>query len=297
MWTNGSCARRALAAAIPLAAAALAAAPPDVSAQTLHDVSIVLARVSERLEQYYKRVQNIVCIEKTTTLPVARDMTPAGFGRVIESELRVESDVDGAPAGEPQVVRSVRKVNGRAPKPKDKEGCYDPNPLSTEPLAFLLPANREKYAFTWAGFGKGRERNMMLIDFRSLESGKPDIKQHERGREDCMSVSIPGLTKGRIWIDMTTHDVSRVEERLASVVDLEVPFELQRRLNFPVFVVIERYDRAVRYKAVSFDDPPETMLLPESIDEVTIWRGGGSHRSHQVFSDYKRFLTAGRVVK
>jgi hypothetical protein len=33
------------------------------------------------------------------------------------------------------------------------------------------------------------------------------------------------------------------------------------------------------------------------VEEWTIMRGGGSHRTRQVFSDYKRFLTAGRIVK
>jgi hypothetical protein len=296
MPMNGSCVRSALAALVAVAVIASAA---GVAGQSTHDVTIVLDRVGERIEQYYKKVQNIVCTEIVTAQEVGRDLTPVGFARVVESELRVESeaDDDGSLHAEPKLVRSLRKVNGRVPKPKDKEACYDPNPLSSEPLAFLLAANRRDYAFTWGGFGKGKEQHMMLIDYRALESGKPEIKEHERDRENCLSFTLPGGTKGRVWIDMATHDVVRFEERLISGVDFRVPFALQRRANFPDTIVLDRFDRFVRYKTVAFDNPAETMLLPESVEEWTIMRGGGSHRTRQVFSDYKRFLTAGRIVK
>jgi hypothetical protein len=48
---------------------------------------------------------------------------------------------------------------------------------------------------------------------------------------------------------------------------------------------------------VSFTDPDETLLLPESIDLVTVIRGAQSHRKRQSFSNYRRFVTAGRIVK
>jgi hypothetical protein len=52
----------------------------------------------------------------------------------------------------------------------------------------------------------------------------------------------------------------------------------------------------MRYKAVSFTDPDETVLLPESILSVTVLRSGlQSARRTQVFSDYRRFLTASRI--
>ena len=44
--------------------------------------------------------------------------------------------------------RELRRVNGRAPRERDKKdrsGCTDLNPLSPEPLAFLLPARRRPW--------------------------------------------------------------------------------------------------------------------------------------------------------
>ena len=49
---------------------------------------------------------------------------------------------------------------------------------------------------------------------------------------------------------------------------------------------------------VVFRDPDEEMLLPESIDDLKVYRGGlQSTRRSQTFSDYRRFLTGARLVK
>jgi hypothetical protein len=72
--------------------------------------------------------------------PVDFNNSPDGFVRTVESELRVEADGGPVP-GEAAIVRKILKVNGRIPREtdtKDRAGCTDPNPLSAEPLAFLL---------------------------------------------------------------------------------------------------------------------------------------------------------------
>jgi hypothetical protein len=49
---------------------------------------------------------------------------------------------------------------------------------------------------------------------------------------------------------------------------------------------------------VAFSDPDEVVLLPESIETVTVIRNGlQSMRRSQIFSDYRRFLTGSRIVK
>ena len=106
-------------------------------------------RVGDRVAEFYTRAKNVICIETSTVQPVDFHNSPGGFARTVESELHVEADSGQAP-GEAVIVRKVRKVNGRAPREKDKKdraGCTDPNPLSSEPLAFLLPAHRSEYRF------------------------------------------------------------------------------------------------------------------------------------------------------
>ena len=79
---------------------------------------------------------------------------------------------------------------------------------------------------------------------------------------------------------------------------MKVSSARQIKHHFPSSIAIERYDTTIKYKTVTFTDPEETLLLPESIDTLTVIRGPlQSNRSRQVYSDYRRFLTAGRVVK
>ena len=62
--------------------------------------------------------------------------------------------------------------------------------------------------------------------------------------------------------------------------------------------MLDRDDQTLRYKAVSFRDPDEVMLVPESIESLTTLRGGlQSARRTQTFSNYRRFLTGGRIVR
>jgi hypothetical protein len=62
--------------------------------------------------------------------------------------------------------------------------------------------------------------------------------------------------------------------------------------------VIERYDLSMRYKIIPFAEPQEALLLPQSVNSTMVVRGGlASMRQSQTFSDYRRFLTGGRIVK
>jgi hypothetical protein len=109
---------------------------------------------------------------------------------------------------------------------------------------------------------------------------------------------MPVVVKGRVWVDANTYEVVRVEQRMAGLADITVPTKLARRHNLADLVVIERHDTTIRYKTIPFHDPDEAMLLPESIDTLLVARGGlESIRSRQVFSDYRRFMTEGRIVK
>jgi hypothetical protein len=284
--------------------AALCLLTVSATAQAPPDIDTLLARVGARIAEYYKRAQHVICTEKSTVQPVGRDFTPAGFARVTESELRVESDPDkdGDGFAGATVVRQLMKVNGRTPRDKDKKdraGCTDANPLSTEPLAFLLPAHRSEYTFVTGGFGKGKDRNSLIIEFTSSKpEGKGELAEDPRGHEDCFQWSLPVVMKGRVWVDATSYEVVRVEQRMAGLADISVPEKLQRRYNLANSVVVERHDTTIRYKTMPFHDPDEAMLLPESIETLIVVRGGlESMRSRQIFSDYRRFMTAGRIVK
>jgi hypothetical protein len=294
--------RRSIAriALVLLAALHVALATP-AAAQTSPSLEELLARVGERITEFYKRAQHVIVIETSRVQPIDLTYSSQGFARIVESELRVEPGNSEIP-GEARVVREVRKVNGRTPREKDKtnrDGCTDPNPLSTEPLAFLLPAHRSESQFKAAGVAKDRSRPAFRIDFASVNrNSKLELIEDKLGHDDCFDWSGDIAARGRIWVDAESYDVLRVERGVGGPVDVRVPLRIQRRHNLDNRVVIMREDTTIRYRTVSFTDPDETLLLPESIESLSVLSGGlQSTRRSQTYSGYRRFVGDSRVVE
>jgi hypothetical protein len=281
------------AASIVLCTSAAAQAP---------DVEFLLARVGERLAEYYARAQTLICIEKTTVQPIGRDFGPIGFPRVTEAELRVETGTADTEPGEARIVRQVLKVNGRPPREKDakkRDGCTDPEPLSTEPLTFLLPSHREEYRFTTAGFGKGKESQTLFLDFTlAAPDRRLELVPDERGREDCFDWKGRLPEKGRVWVDARSFEVTRLERQIPGPIGIRVPVAIQRKTPLVDPVTIERDDLTIRYKTITFNDPEEALLLPESIETIMVIRGGlQSTRRRQTYTNYRRFVGDARIVE
>jgi len=261
----------------------------------------LLTRVGERVAAFYRRAQSVICLESSTVQPVTKNWSWEGMARTVESDLRVEADdAIGDAFPEAKVIREIRRINGRLPRERDKKdrtGCMDPNPLSSEPLAFLTPAHRGEYVFTRLREGKDKDRAALVIDFVSADrTSRLELIEDERGHDDCFDWKGPIATRGSVWVDADTHDVLRVERHLTGPVDLKVPWKLQRKYLFPPWIVMDRADTTLRYATVTFKDPEERLLLPESIESMTIVRGTlQSYRQTDTYTNYRRFLTSGRL--
>jgi len=282
------------------AAATVAWIGPAAAARDQPDVGAVVSRVGERVAAYYQRAQRLICTERATVVPIRTDGGVQDFARTVDSELRVELDAaDGSDLPEARIRRQIQRVNGREPRERDRHrsGCTDPAPLSPELLTFLLPGHREEYRFTRIREGRERHRPALIIDFASAErTSRPELIEDPGGHEDCFDWEGPTATAGRVWVDAETYDVLRLERRLSGPTDVRVPQTLQRKYRFGMWLTIDRDDLTLRYKEVAFTDPDETILLPESIESLTVVRSGlQSTRRTQEFSGYRRFLTATRV--
>jgi hypothetical protein len=270
--------------------------------QPTPDIATLLTRVGQRVVDYYHRAQSLICVEKSMVQPIDSRWSAQGLSRSVESELRVESEAaDGEQLPEAKIVREIRRINGRAPRESDKtdrSACTDPNPLSPEPLAFLLPSHRDRYKFTAVHEGKEKDAAVFMLDFVSTDrKSKLELIEDPGGHDDCFDWRGPIATRGRVWIDAQTYEVIRVDERIDGPIEVRVPWPLQRRYLLPQWVVLERNDRTIRYKPVTFSNPDEVMLLPESIEALIVMRSGlQSTRQSQRFSEYRRFLTGTRIV-
>ena len=209
----------------------------SASPQSPPDIEALMTRVGARIADYYHRAQSVMCVEKSTVQPIASNWSLDGLARTVQSDLRVESDaLDGDTLPHATVIRDIRRINGRAPNERDKKdrtGCTDPNPLSPEPLAFLLPAHRAEYRFTSLRTGREHDRVALIVDFMSTNrKSSPELVEDERGHDDCFDWSGPVATRGRVWVDADTYDVLRVDRRIDGPVDVQVPWRLQRRYLF-----------------------------------------------------------------
>jgi hypothetical protein len=277
-----------------LAAGTLSAAPQGPTGPAA--VPGLMTRVGERVEQYYARARSIVCEEAVRLEVLGNDLLPDGSHvRHLVYELRVawEAATEGT---KPQasVLRQLISVDGRPPRAGDEPGCMDPKPVSTEPLAMLLSGRQREFAFTWRETGRTAGRQSVTLDYKSLTPMPPEVTW----AGPCVSIELPGRTRGRVWVDRNTAEVLRLDEQLIGRVEIPMPRQ-QMRAGSGMAFVVERADSSIRYRPIAFQDPDEIVMLPESIESLQVIRNSGVPRLRivQRFSNYKRFITGGRIVE
>ncbi len=291
-------ASRLPAALVFVAVAVAAASRPVRSEQTSGQsaqaggVDGVLARVERRVLDYFARARSIVC-EETTRIDQLDVSFSNDFGlhRSVVSELRVawESAVDGD-VPEAEIHREILTINGRPPNAKDNRDCFDPKPISPEPLAMFLAQQRAGYAFSMAGGKKIDGRQALVLEYRPTDPpGKPTAEFTDH----CVSIELPHWTHGRVFVDAATFDILRFEELITRRFEVNVPFE--RQSDFGEMLTGAGVTSSTHFKPVTFHDPEETVLLPDSIETLQTLRR--RTRIVQTFKNYRRFMTGGRLVK
>lgn len=280
------------AAAVPRAEQRAPAAPaPDVVA--------TLERASARVKDFFERAQSLVCTERVHVQPLSYGLSGDGFGRVVESELRVSWDGDAGGASEARAMRQVMKVNGHKPRKNDRNNCTTPERHDTEPqvLSMLLPDERDDYTWSVAGPATIDGRPALLLDFREKEPLSLEVTVQDDD-EDCLTYTIRGGLRGRMWLDAESHDVMRLDQHLTGQANAPMPRVLQRRPGASPTMTVERFDTSYRFKRMRFENPEETLVLPVSSTSLRITQGGGTPRMRVTteYRDYHRFLTGGRLV-
>ena len=252
-----------------------------------------LEQVGRRVESYYARARSIVCRELVRLQPLRRDLMPDGPPRELVYEMRVSWDPDTADERPTATVfRQLLTVNGRPATPDDEPECMDPRTEAVDPLVALLPRRRAEFVFTSAGTSRIDGRRVVRVDYRPVARARPTVTWEG----DCASIDLAGQTRGRVWVDATTDEVLRLDERIEG--QFEFPVLSSRAYGRPNTMVIERVDTTVQYELVTFEEPDETLLLPASIDTLTVVRNAAVawSRKTQVFSGYRRFIGSGRVL-
>ncbi len=101
-----------------------------------------------------------------------------------------------------------------------------------------------------------------------------------------------GGYEGRVWFDPISYDVLQVTLRLSK------PFRVPMRIGYvgvDPTIRVERSEMTIRFSRVEFEQPDEVVLLPESIDTLTVFRGALSLKTSQKLSNFRRFLTKAEI--
>ena len=162
----------------------------------------------------------------------------------------------------------------------------------------LLPDVRERYRFKLAGIRRLKGRDAVMLDF--VEKARARVaSQLVAGKDDCISYTVDGGSRGRIWIDAGSYDVLRLEQHVGGMLDIPLPRELVRRSGFTGSLTLDRSDTTIDFEAVEFHDPDEVLVLPVSAIETRETRGGGVPRLRTTteYTAYRRFLTGSRIVR
>jgi hypothetical protein len=254
------------------------------------DTADVLGRVATYVEQYYSRAQSIVAVETVTVQNVRRDLGADGFPRRFVYNLRVDWSPSAAGPPEAQLTRELVTVNGRRPREDEEPHCTAPKAITPEPLAMFLRERQGEFIFDEPERTSLDRRPVLRLDYRVR---RPDDDKVEWDR-DCVSMDFPARLHGRVWIDEASGEVLRIDEGANGPVEIASPRE-QQRSGVAATMVFERWNVSIRYKRVTFHDPDERILLPASIESLTMTRSNGTRRT-QTYAHYRRYVTDGRVI-
>ena len=247
------------------------------------DLTSVLRSLAERTQQYYDRFISIICTETVKQQELRFNLTPVGKPRMTVFELSVSRDPRSKDESDFRVERTLQSVNGRPARKNQEPGCTDPKTGSPEPLEFLLAKNQRTFRFTPADAVAGGPAGARALDF--IETPPERVRITWNG--NCFEVE-GGGEEGRLWFDPVTFDVLQVDVRLSK--PILVPMR-PGYIGIEPAVRVERSEATIRFARVSFNEPDETVLLPESIDTVNVFRGVPSVRYSQRLTDYRRFLS------
>lgn len=250
------------------------------------DLAGILSGLAERTQRYYDRFISIICTESVHQQDLRFNLAPLGKPRTTVYELSVTRNPRLGTDHDFQVERLLQSVNGRPARKNQQPGCTDPKTGTPEPLGFLLAKSQTGYRFSMKTGVEGGPSGARALDF--VESPPERVKV--KWSTNCFEAE-GGGQEGRLWFDPETFDVLQLDARLSKPFPVQVPsvFGLVPAIR------VERSEFVMRFTHVRFENPDETVLLPESIETLTVFRGAPSLRTTQKLSNFRRFLSETRI--
>jgi hypothetical protein len=280
--------RRLSLVALPIAAILSASAgAAQTSAPVPSELAALLNGLAARTQQYYDRFISIICTETVRSQDLRFTLAPIGKPRVIVFELSVSRNAEPRHEDDFHVDRTLLSMNGKAARKNQEPGCTDPKTGSPEPLGFLLARNQPRYRFAIDEQAAGGPRGTRALSFAQWPPDR--VKVTWSG--NCFNTE-GGGEEGRVWFEPATFDVLQLTVKLSNPINVPVPPGL---VGIQTSIRVERWEMTVLFDRVPFEEPDETVLLPESIETLAVIRGAPSLRSTQTLTNFRRFLSESKI--
>lgn len=262
----------------------------------------LLERVSERIQKYQDAMFSIAFTEVLQQQELKSDGTPKNKPKEFVYESIVVSRT--SPANQqnsfPVITRTLKSLDGKTTeqknlKPRSKCTDTNPRPAYGDPLNFLLPKNQNNFTFSYAGEANLDGRKTAVILINQPPAAEP-VKIITEG--NCFRLSRGLQGQGKIWIDLNTYDVMQLQWQLVESFSGKIPAGVAKVGIFPLFrpareISYDKQEFTIRFRAVTFQNPEQVLLLPSSSESVWILKGGGiaGFRTTTEYTRYKRFMT------
>jgi hypothetical protein len=273
---------------------------PSLAQSGEPDFATLMQRVRERVKNYHIDLQRVAWTETVREQALNEDRTAKDkprefvYDTILRLQLPTPDDVSMPFYLRPQ--SDLRLVDSKAVKKGTTPKLSDPQPMAAGFLAFVLAKDwrTRDYGFSYAGRAVLNGRNTFMIDVVFFPKTWLSIKPINTFRGGKLNQSeapqvvwkddffgIYGLQrKGRIWVDADSYDVLQFEER-------SEPFGFKKGRDNLTF----EYVMTSRFRAMTFENPSETLMVPDSFERVFTTRGWRIpvFRTVYSFSDFKRF--------
>jgi len=271
------------------------------------ELATLLNRVGERVKTYYLDLQKFAWTDTVRQQLLRDDRTPQGKPSDLVYDMIIRIDpaaprADVPPPPPPFFTRDISELISVDGIPFQKGGpqLSDPKAGEIGLLWILLWAPQREdhnYEFSFAGRADLEGRKTLMVDVtyspRFYSVGLLDAaKVGSLNRVPSVvwqgdSFGVLVQQTGRIWIDPDTYDVLRLETRTK-------PFEFDkpgsRKVKF-------EYALTARFHSMSFENPKQTLMVPESIETVRSIKGAQPPlvRTTHSFGNFKRFAAEVKI--
>lgn len=241
-----------------------------VSAQRIETSTLtdILQKTGQRVRQCTDGVVSVACSETARQEKLDDDLKTV---KKKPTDLVYDFIVLRQPPGDAiKELRELKLLDG-TPATKDaKLPTPDPTAYTTA-LSILLSQNRPKYVFSLAGTGNIDGHEALFVDF------SPAVREHPEVTWQGDLFRLHFQSKGCVFIDPATYDVLRIDTHLTEPFEFDSSRANRRSWPFVTFgssrkFKVELWDVTVRFGPISFLDPEQTLLLPQSAESIRVIR-------------------------